>query len=49
MEQTFYLKDEGNLSLFEQAQMPGEERAWWVRRLNQKAKDQKKRSDSMKR
>lgn len=43
MEQRFQLKEYGNLSLFEQAQMPADERAWWMRRLNEENKKKQER------
>lgn len=39
MEQQFQLKHHGNLSLFEQANMVAEDRAWWMRRLEKEFKD----------
>ncbi len=43
MEQRFQLKEYGNLSLFEQAQMPAEERAWYIRRLDKEYKEKAER------
>jgi hypothetical protein len=39
MEQQFQLKHHGNLSLFEQNQMPAEDRGWWMKRLQKEHKD----------
>lgn len=39
MEQQFQLKFHGNYSLFEQAQMTAEERAWVMKRLDKEFKD----------
>ncbi len=43
MEQRFQLKEYGNLSLFEQAQMPAEERAWYIKRLDREYKEKAER------
>ncbi len=43
MEQRFQLKEYGGLSLFEQAQMPAEERAWYINRLEKEYKDKQER------
>jgi len=39
MEQQFQLKHHGNLSLFEQASMVAEDRAWWIKRLEREFKE----------
>lgn len=39
MEQQFQLKHYGELSLFEQANMTAEERAWWMKRLEKEFKE----------
>jgi hypothetical protein len=39
MEQQFVLKYYGHFSLFEQAQMTAEERAWHVQRVSKELKD----------
>lgn len=39
MEQQFQLKYYGNLTLFEQNQMPAEDRAWWVERIHRELKE----------
>jgi hypothetical protein len=39
MEQSFQLKQYGNLSLFEQEQLTAEDRGWWMRRLQKEHKD----------
>lgn len=43
MEQQFQLKYYGNLSLFEQASMVAEDRAWWMKRLERELKEQAER------
>lgn len=43
MEQQFQLKHYGKLSLFEQAEMTSEDRAWWMQRLQKEAKDRQER------
>jgi hypothetical protein len=43
MEQRFQLKEYGGLSLFEQAQMPAEERAWYIKRLEREYKEKAER------
>lgn len=43
MEQQFQLKTYGKLSLFEQAQMTAEDRAWWMERINKENKDRQER------
>lgn len=40
MEQQFVLKQYGNMSLFEVTNMTGEERAWWIARLDKEYKKQ---------
>jgi hypothetical protein len=49
MEQQFQLKNYGKLSLFEQNQMPAEERAWWMRRLDREFKERKEREEAQSR
>lgn len=39
LEQQFLLKYYGNLSLFEQASMIAEDRAWWMKRIEKEIKD----------
>jgi hypothetical protein len=46
MEQQFQLKHHGNFSLFEQAQMTAEERAWMMRRIEKEMKDRQEREKS---
>lgn len=43
MEQQFQLKHHGNLSLFEQAAMVAEDRAWWIKRLEREFKEKAER------
>lgn len=43
LEQQFQLKEYGNLSLFEQAQMVAEDRAWWLKRLEKEYKEKAER------
>lgn len=43
MEQRFQLKEYGGLSIFEQAQMPAEERGWYIRRLEKEFKERQER------
>jgi hypothetical protein len=45
MEQWYALKEYGNLSLFEQNSMTGEERAWWIKRIE---KEHKRREEQAK-
>jgi hypothetical protein len=40
MEQQFSLKHYGGLTLIEQAFMTGEERVWWIERLNKETEKQ---------
>ena len=46
MEQSFLLKQYGNLSLFEQSNMPAEERAWWIKRIDKENKQRKSAEES---
>lgn len=39
MEQQFQLKHHGHLSIFEQAQMTAEERAWYLKRIEKEFRD----------
>lgn len=43
MEQQFQLKHYGNLSLFEQARMTAEDRAWWIKRIERELKEKAER------
>lgn len=43
MEQQFQLKYHGNFSLFEQDQMPADERAWHIKRIDKELKDKQER------
>ena len=38
MEQSFLLKHHARLSLFEQNNMTSEERAWWIKRVDEENK-----------
>ncbi len=40
MEQQFQLKYHGKLSLFEQASMVAEDRAWWMKRIERELKEE---------
>lgn len=42
MNQSFLLKYYGKLSIFEQESMTGEERKWWIKRLNDEIEKQNK-------
>lgn len=46
MEQYFILKEHGGMSLFEQDTLTGEERKWYVERLNKERKEQNKSVES---
>jgi len=46
MEESFQLHEYGKLSLFEQAQMTAEERAWWLKRVEKEFEDRKKAEES---
>lgn len=41
MEQQFQLKHYGKLSIFEQNEMPAEDRGWFLKRLGKEFKDRK--------
>lgn len=45
MEQQFQLKHHGKLSLFEQNQMPAEERSWFMRRLEKEFKERQEKEE----
>lgn len=44
MEERFQLKKYGNLSFFEQAQMPADERQWYLQRLQKEAEREKEQA-----
>ena len=46
MEQSFLLKQYGNIDLLEQGSMTGEERVWWLKRLDDENKRTKKQSSA---
>ena len=46
MEQYFILREHGGMSLFEQNALTGEERKWYIERLNKERKEQNKNSES---
>jgi hypothetical protein len=48
MEQSFLLKYHGGYDLLEQANMPAEERAWNIRRIDKEIKDTNKRQQESK-
>jgi hypothetical protein len=46
MEQFFILREHAKLSMFEQNNLTGEERKWYVERLNKERKEQNKDVES---
>jgi|APFre7841882654_1041346.scaffolds.fasta_scaffold124509_2 hypothetical protein len=48
MEQSFLLKYHGGYDLWEQANMPAEERAWNIKRIDKEIKEVNKRSQESK-
>lgn len=43
MEERFQLKEYGHLNFFEQAQMPADERKWYLERLQKEAEERAKK------
>lgn len=45
MEEQFQLKHYGKLSIFEQANMVSQDRAWWLKRLEKEFEERRKREE----